>query len=350
MKISNAMLDWFYYTLLQKATSDYRGYTLKFINRTMEYRLLINNRKLASWFLETNELMTYCNEKSSAEKKIVKQFMQLPQEVENKHQRLKRQREQEIKEEERRKEEIHNRFMNELNHRCSLFKDDEITIERIQQLIDSMAAKYIDEWYVVGIHPDRYEDNFPMYFSVARSKVQLALVHVNDVRIRKFVVPESDTVSQKSDEDLIDEDLIDELSEEELIDKTHIIPIHAQREGNLVTVTELENKRFEKLAEGAIQYAKTMIRENIREFIPNKRIEIYWWEKEGQYFAPSTEEKKDPFSLREMILKQLEPKPKAVAKPSRIKLETLYLTDDSDIEIQKYHPQNGVIYWRRLNL
>jgi hypothetical protein len=345
LKIRNSMLEWFYYTLLQKTTSEYRGYTLKFISRTKEYRLLKNNKKLACWFLETNEIKTCGNEKSPAEKKIVKQFILIPQEVENKHQRLKRQREEEIKEEERRKEEIHNRFMKELNHRCSLFKDDEINIECIEQLIDSMAAKYIDEWYVVGIHPDRYADNFPIYFSVAKSDVRSALKRVNDERIRQFVMHENGTESEKSDEILYDE-----LTEEELIDKTHIFPIHAQREGNLVTITELENKRFEKLAEGAIQYAKIMISENIREFIPNKRIEIYWWEKEGQYFVPSIEEKKEHSSLREMILKQLEPKPNAVAKPSRIEVETRFLTDENDDETQKYHPQKGVIYWRRLDL
>jgi uncharacterized protein (UPF0305 family) len=341
LKISNSMLEWFYYTLLQKTASEYRGYTLKFISRTKEYRLLKNNKKLACWFLETNELKTYDNEKSPAEKKIVKQFILIPQEVENMHQRLKRQREEEIKKEEKRKEEIHNRFMDELNNRCSRFKDEEVTIEHIEQLINSMAAIYIDEWYVVGIHPDRYDDNFPMYFSVARTKVRLALVHVNDERIRQFVTREIDIGSQKGEAVLIDE-----LSEEELIEKTHIILIHAQREGNLVTITELENKRFEKLAEGAIQYAKIIMSENIREFIPNKRIEIYWWEKEGQYFVPSIEEKKEHSSLREMILKQLEPKPKAVAKPSRIEVETRFLTDEKDNETHKYHPKKGVIYWR----
>ncbi|MBU9714103.1 hypothetical protein [Evansella tamaricis] len=59
MKLSHGMLESFYYTLLRKGVENYRGYTFKFFKKQKEFRLQNGNRKLASWFLETDQIMDY---------------------------------------------------------------------------------------------------------------------------------------------------------------------------------------------------------------------------------------------------------------------------------------------------
>lgn len=361
MEVSKSFLELCYATLVQKGRAEYRGYTLKWIKQSREFQFNKKNRRLASWFLENDVIENYGKEKNPAEYRMTKQFQLLPQKLEDLYQ-LRRNQEAEIRkekerqdtvlEEEKKRQEqkILLRFMNDLNERCSQLKNREISDESIESIINDLAYKYIDEWFVVGIHPDRYEDNFPMYYSFARSRVRSALCNVEDKRIQKYIRKNS-KISQPAPSL---QSIIAKMTDEEIENCTQIIPVRAQREGNLVTITELDDKRFEKLTDGAIQYAVGYVKQHIRDYVPNSQIEVCWWEGVGEYFLPSAnsdQQQKEPLSFREYILgpiKALErPASKSKAKPSRVQLEVQFITEDKEIEIWKYRPQRGVITWSR---
>lgn len=243
---------------------------------------------------------------------------------------------------------MHQRFMKDLNKRCSQLLDDEIVKENIEKIITDLAYKYIDEWFVVGIHPDRYEDNFPIYFSVACSRVTSALDDVEDNRIRKYLHRNR----KRTHTPPSPESIIAKLTDQEIIEKTYIIPIRAQREGNLVTITDLEDKRFEKLTEGAIAFVEGLVRNAIREFVPKSHVDVYWWDENGEYFLPAIEPEqkpKEPSSFREEILwatlATKKPENKSKAKPSMIRLEISFFSEAKKVQIKKYKPQRGVIEW-----
>lgn len=148
--------------------------------------------------------------------------------------------------------------------------------------------------------------------------------------------------------------MIAKLTDDEIAEKTQIVPVRAQREGNLVTITELDDKRFEILADGAIQYAEERIRNRIRDYVPQSQMEVCWWEGVGEYFVPSEKSnqlRREPLSFRESILGPLEtakrPASKGKAKPSRIQLEVQFIAEENKTEIRKHRPQPGVIVWIR---
>ncbi|MBU9714104.1 hypothetical protein [Evansella tamaricis] len=202
-------------------------------------------------------------------------------------------------------------------------------------MVDYFADRYFDEWYTVGIHPDKYADNYPIYFSAARGRVMGALPQVKDPRFQsliKLLQPQQETDWSN-------------LPEAELLQATRLIPLSAQREGNLVTITELQQKRFESMVDKAFLFAKNIVEKDRKKYVAWKELTIYWWEKEGSFFLPEVNEETEPTTLREKVLKSLEPKPKKKGKPSRLHLELKLLSPEEKLTLQRYTYQKGIINW-----
>ncbi len=136
-----------------------------------------------------------------------------------------------------------------------------------------------------------------------------------------------------------------------------IIPIKAQREGNLVTITNQDHIKFESLCAKALDFAREQVlQHSLEKFWLERKIQVCWWEKQvssGGFFLQSGNDKKDmpPDTFRNKILMQLEPRPKRQPKPSRLKV--LVYFDKRDLAgntipmIRKIVPQLGVIEWWR---
>lgn len=77
MAVSSAFLEACYYTLIARGNCEYRGYSLKWSTKNKEFLILRNKRKLASWFVDTDELKTYQNGNNPAELSMTKQFLLL---------------------------------------------------------------------------------------------------------------------------------------------------------------------------------------------------------------------------------------------------------------------------------
>ena len=350
MNISKSMVESFYYTCRSKGKNQYRNYTFKYNNRGDELLLLKNKRKLASWFVEKDEIIIHGNEKSNAEKQFVKKFKALPQKAEELYQHLKEQKKLTIQRKKEVEERIEQQYYRELNEYCSNLKDDELTSEIIDRVIGHFASQYMDIWYVVGVHPDRYDDNFGWYLSNAKARVKGTLSSVQDPRFQKLL----------RENHLIDNTKAEipwsKLSDEEVLQYTYVTPVYAQREGNLVTITDLDEKRFEKLVAEARQYAVNLVKVNPKKYLEDVEFTVYWWEKEGDFSLPEPEIKEEHQSLREemlyippqktkTIVKPNPQNPKSKAKPSRLQVKVEYLRDGEEKTLWQIHYQKGVIKW-----
>ncbi len=282
----------------------------------------------------------------------MKKFKALPEKAEEFYQHLKEQERLRIQRKKEEEERLEQQYYRELNDYCSNLKDKELTSEIIDKVIDHFANKYIDIWYVVGIHPDRYDDNFGWYLSNAKIRVKNTLSSVDDPRFQKLL--------RKNNlvEDNEDEFCWSKLSDDELLPYTYITPIYAQREGNLVTITDLDQKRFEKLVDAAWQYVVNLVELDPKKFLEAPELTVYWWEKEGEFFLPEPDIKAEVEhqTLREELLyippqnssPTLRPNPtnpKSNAKPSRLQVKVEHLRDGEGKSLQQLHSQKGVIKW-----
>lgn len=313
MNISKSLIDIFYEVLRKQTTKTYHGYNLRFLKRKKEVRLEKDSRVLVSWLIEPNEFVTYDNHKSTAEKSFVRKFLYLPQAVELKFQ-----------EEQKKTENLSNNdnsVVIELKDHLKKLKTEEITFESIDRIVSLVASKYVDEWYNVGYNPDKYADNFHMYYSFAKSRVWSELTFIRNARV-----------------------------EENLIKRAKLVPLRAQREGNLVLISELDHRRFLSLVDQAIEYAESYIQGlNPFTFLPKGKIQIYWWEKQGIFFSDlDRNNEAEPKTLRDHVLQVLSPNARKQAKPSRIELEVIFPGEDKHVEVKSYCPQYGIIEWTRM--
>lgn len=352
MNISKSMIENFYEACKYKSQVQYRSYTFKYCGG-YEILLLKNKRKLASWFIGPNEIVIHGNEISKAEKQFVKKFKAFPEKAEQFYQHLKEQEQLRIQRKKEEEEILEQQYYRELNEYCSNIKDEEITSAIIDKLVDHFANQYIDIWYVVGIHPDRYDDNFGWYLSNAKTRVRNTLSSVDDQRFQKLF---RKNILVEDNEDKF---CWTKLSDDELLPYTYITPIYAQREGNLVTITDLDQKRFEKLVDAAWQYAVNLVKEEPKNYLETAELTVYWWEKEGEFFLPEPDikvEKVEHQTLREEMLyippqnsrPTLRPNPtnpKSSAKPSRLQVKVEYLLDGEGKALREFHSQKGVIKW-----
>lgn len=133
-----------------------------------------------------------------------------------------------------------------------------------------------------------------------------------------------------------------------LLNRLQIKPVRAQREGNLVLITELDHQRFSRLCDKALEYSKEYIKESVRDYVDKGKFEIYWWEKEGLFFLSSEHIAPVPTTLRETILQKNMPKPKQKSRPSRLELNISF-PKDKKTNILRIVTQYGIIYWSERN-
>ncbi len=309
MVFSKSLLDTFYISVTTQEARDYRGYKIRFLKRNKELRLEKSGRQLASWFLESNECVTYNHCKTPAEKSFVRKFILMPDEIERKYQ------EEQRKTNDRTYKDSD--VVIELKANLKKLKIDEISYESLDHIVSGTADKFADDWYDIGIHPDKYADNYPMYFGFAKSRVWSELASIRDTRI-----------------------------EEGLKKKARLIPIRAQREGNLVLINELDHKRFTSLVSKAIQYAEdNFYKLNPLSFLPSGELKVLWWEKHGEmFFDRETFERNEAKSLREQVLNSLLPKPESQPKPSRVEFKVRY--QSNEIQADYRCPQKGILEWK----
>lgn len=342
MSVSKSMLKWFYSVALSKGNSSYQGFTLEFLSRLKEIRLLRGTKKLASWLIESDQIIEYTNNIETKDEYFVKKFHLLPEAADKQFQVLQQEAKtnESLKNEQNQKKSMKQNklFLEELNDVCLQLKNNEINRESLNEIIRKFAGKYIDEWYIVGTHPDKYNDNYPMYFSAAYGKVKHSLLDIGDIRVSEFVYNNFDLNPNAKDSYLIKG-----MTNNEIIKYTRIFPVRAQREGNLVTITEDEHEAFNLLAKKALKFGEKLIKSNIKLYVPEKTIKVYWWEKNGDFFID--EKPDEPNTLREKIHKDLQPKPKYTPKPSRLKLMTKFVYRKK-FTIREYSPQKGIINWR----
>lgn len=178
-----------------------------------------------------------------------------------------------------------------------------------------------------------------MYLSASEAEVRKSLLDIDNDRVSTFVFDNFDL--NQSDKDRF---IIKGLSKEDILKHTYIIPVFAQREGNLVTIKELENKRFIKLVHEAIKYGKNLIQKDIHTYIPTNSFSVCWWKKDARFFIPNHKKQKDVSSLREKILLDLQLVQKNTPKPSRVQIKTQF-SYDKRIEAEPFQRQNGIIQW-----
>lgn len=340
MSISHAMIESFYYTFINKGVNYYRGYTYKFIRRNKEIRLLKKNRNLVSWFLETNEFKILNSNLSNSEKQMAEKFYELPTEAEKMYQSLKNQEKNRIKAEKEKEKALNDKFKLELNNYFSNLKDEEITYEHIEKIINFFSSRYIDQWYIVGIHPDKYNDNYPMYYSAAQSRVKVAISEIDDKRIQNLFIRSNDENKNNSVIDWAG------FTDEELLNCVKVLPTYAQREGNLVTISDLQQKYFEKLVKKAIRFAENKIKSNVRIYLETGHLTINWWEKDGELFITKQEEENEPNTLMGKILQQLKPKTTNGSKPSRLHIDIITILNGQKVITTEYKTQKGIIEWK----
>jgi len=336
LKVSPRYTDAFMTAAYTREKVNYRGYTLSRVHN--EIRLLKKSRKLAAWNIVQNQTELFDNYISEAEKRMAKNFCKLPLAAEaNYQERIQRY-----------KQPVKLKYADEvIAHLENFFAglpDEEINPGNVKKIVEELAARYASAWYDTG-NPDHFADLYLFYVAMAESQVEGLLCKISDRRIKKL--GSTPKVGYR-----------DNYTEQELLNMMKIVPLKAQREGNLVTITDQDHMKFENLCLKAQVFAREhVLKQPPRYYLTEQKIQVCWWEKQFAsqgFFLHSDDTKKElrPDTFINKLLELSKPKPKQQAKPSR--LTVLIYSNKQDQAgnvipmVRKIVPQLGIIEWIHL--
>lgn len=321
VKINEKLIKDFYINVLNQTKFTYKGYTFKFVKKDIQLKLIKDKKLLSIWYIENDDIESFLDEVSKVDKNLIKAFEQLPSKAELLF--------QEKRQEEKdnsipRKREV----ITEFEDYFASFKENELTKSHIDQVINKMAVKWLYEWFDRGGNPDMFADNLLNYESQTITWLNNL---INDVKVPRVQL-------------ILNEDSNKELNDIEENSKIKLFPKYAQREGNLVTISELNHKQFIVLCEKAINFGTNMIEENPDNFKDMKEIQVNWWENEGVFSIAEIIDRNNPRTYRELILSKLGPVLGKGKKSSRIILG-ITNKDYPNKNLRMIVPQKGRIEW-----
>lgn len=168
------------------------------------------------------------------------------------------------------------RWVEQLEQACLRLKDEEVTVERLQQIACNLGDAYMDRWYGWGSTPDHYADNYPMWIDVSRRRMYGELLEVNDPRVIRLLARPSDKQYWRR------------YSDDELVPMMKMIPEYAQRRGNLITISQGRHGFFVIQCAMALEFIRQHMKSRgPREFAPSTMMTVYWWEldEEPRFFV-----------------------------------------------------------------
>lgn len=309
----------------------YYSYILKRTNNKIQ--LIKGSAEIAMWDIENDRVRIF-DKLSTAEKRIAEKFTKLPglaeqlYKIEKENKRAK-------------KPDKYSEGRAEIKQILLTIPDTEMTKEILAKLIKKLSYRYVDQWQGGG-NADCYNDNYINYLMQTECDIKSIMINIGIDRVTYLLAEPNNKVYW------------DRYNDNELLKMVKIIPLSAQQEGNLVTITEEEHNRFEQLCEDAYKYAKKyLMKQPLRELVPEAVIEVCWWEKDmkgNRFFIPEQELERTPNTYREAVLKRLRPKPRKSAKPSRLSVNIFF--DENDKEgnvkylLKKWESQLGIIKWK----
>lgn len=326
MKINQRLVESFYNALISQNNFTYNKYLFKFNKKDIKVKLISNKKELAYWNIEDNFVESFLDEADVSEKKFIKIFYELPKEAEKIFQKKKQEREENSIP--RRQEVLY-----ELEDSFATLKDNEVTKENIDSIISKIKNNWLYEWFEKDANADKYADNLYMNELQTDIWVNIILGNVSDKRVLKVLggTLEGKTNIAKDDEDGI-----------------LLRPKFAQREGNLVTVTEIDHIRFTELCKKAIKFASEQVNKNFEQYKGIKEIQINWWEKDGKFYFNEDIDKNNPKTFRELIISKLDTILKKRPKPSRILLDIVTARSlENDFKLISH--QYGKLEWNKTN-
>lgn len=324
-KMLNAFMD-----LRYSKSVKYYSYVLERFNTKI--KLINSSKRLAMWDIEDNSVYVFDN-LSAAEKRIAEKFIKLPALAEQLYK---------MKKELEKKRDKYSEGRTEIKEMLMNIPETEKTKDTLQKLIKKLSYRYVDNWQGGG-NADVFNDNYINYLMQTECVIESIMLNARIDWITYLLAKPNNKVYW------------DRYDDNELSKMVKIVSLSAQREGNLVTVTENEYKRFEKNCDKAYKYAKEYLRNKpLREFVPEEVIEVCWWEKNikgNKFFVTEQEVEYIPSTYREDILTRFYPKakPRKSAKPSRLSVRIFF--DESDKEgnvrylLKKSVSQLGIIKW-----
>lgn len=324
-KMLNAFMD-----LRYSKSVKYCSYVLERSSTKIE--LINGSKRLAMWDIEDDSVCVFDN-LSAAEKRIAEKFIKLPALAGQLYK---------IKKELAKKRDRYAEGRAEIKEVLMNIEDAEKTKDTLQKLIKKLSYRYVDDWQGGG-NTDVYNDNYLNYLMQTECVIESIMFNAGIDWVTYLLAKPKDKVYW------------DRYDDNELSKMFKIVPLSAQREGNLVTVTEEEYKTFGKNCDKAYKYAKQyLLNKSLRGFVPEEVVEVCWWEKNtdsNKFFITEKEEDYTPSTYREEILVRLHPKVKQQksAKLSRLSVKIFF--DESDKEgnvrylLKKSVSQLGIIKW-----
>jgi hypothetical protein len=317
MKPSQKLINDFYTNIKQMKSFKYRDYTFNFVKRDIQVKLLKSKKILAIWNVEQDSFESNLTEADVYENKFIKNFKQIIKDCDLFFHKEELNRKQNIipKSEE---------LIKEIDQYFARLKDDEVSIECINQIKGKLANNWLYEWFDTGGNPDRFADNLYMYEMQTRIWLDLLISETSDLRVKKLLNQNNSTKK---------------LSETEAL---FIYPKYAQREGNLVTISDLQHQRFVKLCLEALTFATSEISSNLAKYNSINELQVNWWEDERLFYINDIYDKQNPRTFRESILLKMEPVLERRKKPSRIILGI----SKEEKKINMISPQKGILEWK----
>lgn len=326
---NNKMLNAFMNSRYGKSVK-YHSYILETTSTKVE--LINGSKRLAMWDIENDSVCVFDN-LSVAEKRIAKKFIKLPALAEQLYK---------MNKELEKKRDKYAGGRAEIKEILMNIPDEEKTKDTLQKLIKKLSYIYMDDWQGGG-NADVYNDNYLNYLMQTECEIESIMFNAGIDWVTYLLAKTNNKVYW------------DRYDDNELSNMAKIVPLSAQREGNLVTVTEDEYKRFEKNCDKAYKYAKKyLMNKPLREFVPEGVIEVCWWEKNingSKFFVTEKEIEYSPSTYREDILMRFHPKSKSLksAKPSRLSIKIFFDENDKEGNIRyllkKRVSQLGIIKW-----
>lgn len=311
----------------------YCSYTFRRVKK--EIRLFKGSKKIAVWDIE-NDSIEVSNGLLPNEKRIANKFCNLSKlaeqyyEIEMKNKKHPPQKNTKI-----------DNIKYEIKQILRDIKDSEFTKERLTDLIKQLGDRYVYDFHG-NCSADHFNDNYISYIYQTQADVERIMMDLGDNRVIKLLIKPNDKIYWNRYRD------------EELLKMVKVIPLSAQREGNLITITKEEHIAFEKLCERAYIYArKYLLNKPLRYLVPELLLQVCWWEKDNvsnKFWIPTSDLKPIPNTYREVVLEKLLPKPKKSPKPSKLNIKVYFDENDKDGNvtpmIKKSINQLGVITWK----
>lgn len=328
------MLEMFMSTAYTGVQNSYRSYVFK--RQKGQIQLSKTSKIIATWDINLDEFIV--SEKlSPSEKQMARKFSELPNLAEQQHQAGAKNSTPRIDPKRIIIQEVVEKVLNNIS-------DSELTKELLEEWISTLGDRYVAFLYDTG-NPDHFADDLYGYTFMAKSYVKDIMLDLYDQRVLDLLLEPHHPAYW------------DRYDDQALLRMLKIVPLKAQREGNLVTITETNQVLFEHSCDEAYLFAQNYFSsQSLRNLVPKTEVGIYWWErnKEGKEFHVSgtTEgeiKQSQPCTFRESIQRKKPTIPKKKAKPSRLSLRIYF--DENDAEgnvipmIRKHIPQNGILYW-----